>query len=157
MASDANGLYAELKGDLQALSSALFQFAEQQVRKRGAFLPFAAGLTKDGQVSLHAASPGKDFASSPEVLPLLHEGLRSAVAEQDLAAVGVCEWVKITPEDGKQTDAVKVLVEHSRGLSVAFYVSCRRKLFLGWQFDAMLVQPAAPEVKPLWKQDAAQQ
>ena len=127
------------------------------MRKRGAFLPFGAGLTKDGQVSLHAASPGKDAASSPEILPLLHEGLRSVVTEQDLSAVAVCEWVKITPEGGTQTDAVKVLVEHSRGLSVAFYMPCRRKLFRGWQFDAVFVRPAAPEVKPSWRQHAAQQ
>jgi hypothetical protein len=93
MVTDADRLYGELKGDLQALSSPLFQFAEQQVRKRGAFLPFGAGLTNQGRVSLHAASPGRDAASSPEVLSLLHEGLRSAVTEQDLSAVAVL-WLK---------------------------------------------------------------
>jgi hypothetical protein len=35
--ADSNALYSELKQDLQALSAPLIEFAEQQVRKRGAF------------------------------------------------------------------------------------------------------------------------
>ena len=155
--TDTDGLYHELRGELQALSSPLFEFAEQQVRKRGSFVPFGAGLTKDGEVSLHAASSGEDIVSSSAILPLLHEGLRSAVREHALAAVGVCEWVNITREGSQKSDAVKVLVEHERGLTVAFYVPCRRRLFRGWQFEAMFVRPADPEVRPAWRRDVAQQ
>jgi hypothetical protein len=155
--ADVDELYGELKEDLQALSSPLFGFAEHQVRKRGAFLPFGAALARSGEVTLHAASDGKEVASSTEILPILHEGLRSAAAANDSAAVAVCEWVKITPEGGEQTDAVKVLVEHERGLTIAFYVPCRRRVLFGWRFDAMFVKPAEPEVRPSWKRHAAQQ
>jgi hypothetical protein len=154
--TEFDALYGELKGDLQTLSSPLFEFAEQQVRKVGAFLPFGAALARNGKVSLHAASSGENVASSSEILPLLHEGLRSAVAEYDLSAVAVCEWVNITLEGGERSDAVKVLVEHERGLTIAFYVPCRRRALLGWRFDALFGKPADPEVKPSWKGNAAE-
>jgi hypothetical protein len=155
--ADVDELYGELKEELQALSSPLFGFAEQQVRKRGAFLPFGAALERSGEVTLHAATDGDEVTSSSELLPILHDGLRSAVGQRDSSAVAVCEWVKITPEGGEQTDAVKVLVEHERGLTIAFYVPCRRRALLGWRFDAMFVKSAAPEVRPLWKRHAVQQ
>ena len=155
--AEVDALYGELKGDLQALSSPLFGFAEQQVRKRGAFLPFGAALERNGEVTLHAASDGEEVTSSTEILPILHQGLRSAAAEHDSSAVAVCEWVKITPQGGEQTDAVKVLVEHERGLTIAFYVPCRRRALFGWRFDAMFVKPATPEVRPLWKRHPVQQ
>lgn len=149
--ADSDNLYGELKEQLQALSSPLFEFAEQQVRTRNAFLPFGAALARSGEVSLHAASASEDVTSPSEVLPILHEGLRSSVAEHDLSAVAVCEWVRITPDGGTATDAVKVLVEHERGLTVAFYVPCRRRVLFGWRFDAMFAKPAEPEVKPSWR------
>jgi hypothetical protein len=154
--ADRDELYGQLKGELQALSGPLFDFAEQQVRKRGAFLPFAAVLTRNRKVSLRAASSGKQTASNADILPVLHEGLREATTEHDLSAVAVCEWVKITPEGGQQTDAIKVLVEHERGLTVAFYMPCRRKPLFGWRFDGVFAKAADPEVRPRWKGDAAQ-
>jgi hypothetical protein len=155
--ADSDNLYGELKEELQALSSPLFAFAEQQVRRRNAFLPFGAALARNGEVNLHAAAAGEDVTSLAEVLPILHEGLRSSVAEQDLVAVAVCEWVRITPDGRAATDAVKVLVEHERGLTVAFYVPCQRRVLFGWRFDTMFAKPAEPEVKPSWKANAAQQ
>jgi hypothetical protein len=141
---DEGTLYDEAKPDLQAVSGPLFEFAEQQVQKRGAFLPFGATLEPDG-VALKAAATETEVASSDEVLPLLHEGLRSSLTS-DTRAVAVCEWVKITPTGGDQTDAVKVLVEHANGLCVAFYRPMRKKLLGKWQVGDMLVVAADPEV-----------
>jgi hypothetical protein len=145
---DADELYGELKSDFERLSSPLFEFAEQQVRKRGAFLPFGASLRRSGEIGFEAASTGEEVESGTEVLPILHEGLRASVAQGRVSAVAVCEWVKITPEGGKQTDAMKVLVEHECGLTIAFYVPNHKRMFGGWNFEAMFAQPAEPEVRP---------
>ena len=151
---DADALYAEIKPDLERISSPLFEFGEQQVRKRGAFLPFGASLTRSGEIGLKAASTGEEVESGVEVLPILHEGLRASVAQGGVSAVAVCEWVKITPEGGKQTDAMKVLVEHERGLTIAFYVPCHKRMFGGWVFEGMFALPAEPEVRP-WDDNPA--
>jgi hypothetical protein len=42
---------------------------------------------------------------------------------------------------------MKVLVEHRRGLTVAFYVPCEKKLLKGWQFKPMFAIETEPEVK----------
>lgn len=60
--------------------------------------------------------------------------------------MGICEWVKITRENVKQTDAMKVLVEHVRGLTVAFYVPCHKSIFGNGLFEGMFAQQAEPEV-----------
>ena len=118
---------------------------EQQVSKRGAYLPFGATLNAAGEIGLDAATSGAEFESTLEVLPLLHEGLRAQAEQEDVVAVAVCEWVTITT-DGTQTNAMKVLIEHRRGLTVAFYVPCDKKLFKGWQFKPMFAIEAEPEV-----------
>jgi hypothetical protein len=151
--TDAAALFTERKPDIERVSEPLFRFAEGQVRKRGAFLPFGATMTMAGNVSPNAAAPEMDVASSADVLPLLHDGLRAAATAEDSVAIAVCEWVKITPEGGRQTDAIKVLVEHRRGLTVALYLPCKSSL-LGWRLGDMLVKVAEPEVKP-WSDGAA--
>ena len=138
-------LYTQARDDLQAIVGPLFEFAEQQVQKRNAFLPFGASLDSKG-VSMAAADIGSDRATSEEVLPLLHDGLRSV--RPDTRAIAVCEWVTITPADGSPTDAIKVLVEHANGLTVAFCLPMRKKTLGKWQSGEMISVAADPEVKP---------
>ena len=152
--ADKEALYEELKNDLDRIVGPLFELGEQHIRKHNTFLPFGATLLESGQVGLEAATSGEEIESSIEVLPVLHDGLRSRVQEGGVSAIAICEWVHITLEGGRQTDAMKVLVEHERGLTVAFYVPCHENFLSGWQFEAMFVQPAEGEVCP-WDTDTA--
>jgi hypothetical protein len=153
---DQQALYEELSDDLDRLIGPLFGFGEQQIRKRGQFLPYGATLLQSGEIGLEAATSGEEFESTIEILPVLHDGLRERVKEGGIAAIAVCEWVNIALTDGKRTDAIKVLVEHERGLTVAFYIPCHKSFIGGWQFGEMFVQPAEPEIGP-WMSDRADQ
>ena len=145
-----DALFAELKPQIEALADPLFGASETLVRKRGGFLPHGAVLEADGQVRLMMAAP--DDLGAPvapaEVLPRLHEALRADASEHQLMAIAVCEDVTITPPEQKQTKAVKVLVEHRRGLTVALYLPWRRKLFGGYIFGQVIALSAQPEVRP---------
>lgn len=110
------------------------------------FLPFGAALSRTGEVAIKGAATDQDVACSTDVLPIVHDGLRMEAASGTTVAVAVCEWVKITPEGNPQTDAIKVLVEHVRGLCVAFYLPCHRRLFRGWQFGEIMAVPAKSEI-----------
>jgi hypothetical protein len=147
--SSVDSLYSSLKPEIEALASPLFDASELFVRNRGAFLPHGAVLTQGGEVRLVAAAPA-DFEtralSATEVLPLLHQALQAAAIKEGAVAVAVSEDVTITPEGQKPTKAIKVLVEHKRGLTVALYLPFHRKLLKGYVFGAMLVLPASPEV-----------
>lgn len=139
-------LYDEAKPDCQVLVDVLLGFAVRQMNKRGGFAPFGAALDASAGIELHAAYAGSDAATSAEVLPVLQEGLRRSLSP-GMRAVAMCDWVKITPAGSRQTDAAKVLVEHSNGLSVAFYLPMTKRLFGRWKTGEMIVQPARAEIR----------
>ena len=147
---DTDALFRELKPDVEQLAQPLFEASSNFVKAKGAFLPHGAVLTVGNEVRLvMAVPPGEDRAvSTLEILPLLHEALRQAGGTEQLRAVAVCEDVRITLEGQNQESAVKVLLEHRRGLCVALYMPFHKRAFLGYGFDEIVVQPASPEVSP---------
>jgi hypothetical protein len=149
---DEQQLFDAARDDLQAICDFLMGFAEGQVRDCGAFLPFGVSMDTSGKLTAEAASDGEDQSTATEILPLLHEGLRTKEPSQ-VRAVGVCEWVKITPEGGSQTDAIKVLVEHTNGLTVAFYLPMKKKMLGKWEAGELMLVGAEPEVG-LWSRPA---
>ncbi|MHC4983285.1 MAG: hypothetical protein ACYTF6_08985 [Planctomycetota bacterium] len=150
---DPDQLYAELKPEIQSLAEPLFGASEALVRKRGSFLPHGAVLTEQGETRLiMAGTEGFEgrSVSSIEVLPALHEALRATAREGGVRAVAVCEDVTITPEGQKKTRAIKVLVEHQRGLCVGLYLPYRRKILGAYVFGDVFARSATPEVLA-WK------
>jgi len=144
---DFDSLYKELKADFDQLVGPLFELAEQHVLKSDGFYPFGATLERSGAVGLDAAWTGEERPDANELLELLHDGLRMTAKKGEVAAVAVCEWVKITVDGGRQADAMKVLVEHERGLSVAFYVPCHKQVSHNWHFEGMFARQVEPEIK----------
>lgn len=149
--SGTDNLYAELKPQMSKLANPLFELSEIFLHKSGNFLPHAAILTTDGQVQLVAAAPdGKaNKTNSVEVLPILHEGLRRQATEKSCQAVAVAENVTITLEGQRPTQAIKVLFEHQRGLTVALYLPFFKKFLRGYSFGKLFSMEANPEVN-LW-------
>jgi hypothetical protein len=139
-------LYAELKGDIAALADPLFDLSEKLLHNQDNFLPHGAVLTGENEVKLVAATNGKDVATSVEVLPILHDGLRQQARELELKAIGVAENVTVTLEGQRPSKAVKVLVEHKRGLTVALYLPFEKKLLRGYVTGPTFSKLATPEV-----------
>jgi hypothetical protein len=147
--SDADALYRELKPDVERLADPLFDVSRKFVKKSGAFLPHGATLTAGGEVRLMMAVPPgfeERDVSSVEILPALQDALRQAAGEDGISALAVCEDVRITLEGASETAAIKVSIEHRRGLSVALYMPYRRRLFR-YAFGEITARPAEPEVR----------
>lgn len=145
-------IYAAVKAELGALARPLFEKSEQLLRERGDFLPHAAVLSPDGKVSLLGAMCiTKDgFANSWHILPMVHDGLRSMANERALAAVGVAERVDAIPGAGAMR-AVKVLLEHQRGLAIAFYMPFAKAETGEFNFGRMVTLFTESEVNA-WNQ-----
>jgi hypothetical protein len=78
--SRADALYAELKADVWRLADPLFRASQRFVENMGEFLPHGAVLSASGEVRLVMAAPDgfeTRLVSPVEVLPLLHQALRS--------------------------------------------------------------------------------
>jgi hypothetical protein len=150
---DFDSRFRELGGDVEELANPLFDLAQMLLRKHGDFLSVGMVLDSRGESKFIGASNDEEFASSVEILPILHDAIRATAAQEEIRAVAVCEWVKITPPGEVQTDAIKVLVEHVRGLTVALYLPSRKSLFGGWKFGEVQAMPAEPEVEPWRRRD----
>lgn len=149
-------LYSELKPDIGLVAGELFALSETFLRKNGNFLPHGAVLTEEGKIKLVAAAPEttNDQTNSVAVLPLLHDGLRQISREVSLRAIGVAESVTVTLEGKRPTEAIKVLLEHKRGLTVALYLPFEKRILRGYVMGSQFSVQAAPEVNA-WAQSAA--
>lgn len=124
-----NALYDELKLGIGTITGQLFELSKSLLMEHGNFLPHAAAmLTEEGQVILVAGAPEspEGLTNFTEVLPLLHAGPRHGARERSLKAVGVAENVTVTLPDQKATQAIKVLFEHKRGLTIGMYLPFKR-------------------------------
>jgi hypothetical protein len=142
-------LYSALAADLQAVSQPLFEFGEERVRERGAFLPVGAKLDDTGQVGLLTAISAGESATHEDVLPMLLEGLAHAATDTSVVAVATLEWVRISRGGNVEQPAIKVQVHHRRGLAVTFYVPAARGSLGEWSFGGMIAKLSAGLV-PLW-------
>lgn len=142
--------YAAIRPDLGKLATPLFEHSESLLRERGYFLPHAAVLDADGKVALLGAicsTPG-GFADSTHILPMLHQGLRSIALERALTAVAVAENVSVSAPDGSTTQAIKVLVEHAEGVSMAFYLPFSETAPGAYEFHASFCHFVDAEIQP---------
>lgn len=146
MSNDA--LYQELKIEVQELIDALFGMSEMLLRKHGNFLPNGAVLRSGGAIAHVAVDPFKedDLATSEEILPLLHDALRAEVAASLVQAVGLAENVTVTRQGERPTEAIKISLEHRRGLSIALYLPFEKRLFRGYKLGEVFWRHVAPEV-----------
>jgi hypothetical protein len=119
--NDEEELYGEVKTDVRALAQPLFELSEKALRERGSFLPHAAALT-EGKIRLMGAmcNTASGVANSTHIMPLIRQGLRSMAHERPVTAIGVAETVTTTP-DGQSQQAIKVLLDHPRGLTMSLF------------------------------------
>ncbi len=136
-------LYEEQFLEATPLFEAIFDLSSAFVTKRGNFLPHGGYLDRTGQIALCSAAPENENTNSTEILPLLHDGLREQTSEWSTLAVAVSESVFLGEN---RTPAIKVLVEHRDGMTLALYKTWSKRLLRGPVFGEMFTSDAAPEV-----------
>ena len=147
-------LYSDVKPDLGAIADPLIELSGRFLRERGNFLPHAAVLTQEGKVTLVGAMCNRsDGVADPNYIkPLLRDGLKSMAHETSLKAVGVAERVTVNQSGGKPVRAIKVLLEHRQGVSVAFYMPFSNEDSGDYVFGKTFSVPANSEIN-VWDND----
>jgi hypothetical protein len=147
--TDEEELYGEVKPDVRALALPLFELSEKALRERGSFLPHAAALT-EGKVRLVGAmcNTANGIANSTHIKPLLRQGLRTMALERPVTAVGVAETVTFTPDGQAPSQAIKVLLEHHRGLTMALYLPFAQDTSGDIKFGSTKSMFVPPEMNP---------
>jgi hypothetical protein len=143
-------LYAELKSDVVAIADPLFEHSRKRLEASDDFLPHAAVLNTDGKVVLIGAMTGSrnGQANAGHILPMVHAGIRQMSREKVLVAFGIAQNVTLTRGD-MPMQAIKVQLEHERGLSVALFLPFYKSKEGEYYFGESFVAPANPELN-LW-------
>lgn len=143
-------LYDELKADVAALADPLFDHSQKRLQAAGDFLPHAATLCPEGKVVMMGAMTGTrgGQANSEFVLSLVVKGIRQVSREKVLTAAAIAENVSLM-RGGMPLQAIKVLVEHERGLAVAMFLPYHHTDGGEYYFGEAFVTPA-PAVLKLW-------
>jgi hypothetical protein len=143
-------LYTELKTDVVAIADPLFEHSQKRLRGSGDFLPHAAVLDAEGKVVLIGAMTGSKNgqANATQILPMVHGGIRQMAREKVLVAFGIAQNVTLTRGD-MPMQAIKVQLEHERGLSVALFLPFHESAEGEYYFGESFVTPATPELN-LW-------
>lgn len=128
---------------IKPLAEAMFGISIELVTRNGNFLPHGGALSMTHSVSYIAGMPDNEITNSTEVLPLVHEALRQETAKFTIRAVAVSENVFI----GKnRTPAIKVLIEHRDGLTIAMYQPFRKRFLRSPVFDDVQVISTEAEI-----------
>ena len=143
-------LYAELTADVVAIADPLFDHSRKRLQAKDDFLPHAALLSAEGKVVLMGAMTGSrdGQASAEHILPMLLNGVRQVSREKVLTAIGIAENVSLTRGDTSM-QAIKVLLEHERGLTVAMFLPFHKADTGEYHFGEAFVTPAPPALN-LW-------
>jgi len=129
--------------EIRPLVETMFEISSSFVSMQGNFLPHGGFLDLGGKVNLCAAGPENDETDALEVLPLLHEGLRQQTSQWETSAIAVSESVFIGE---RMNPAIKVLIEHRNGLTLAFYQTWRKRFLRSPKMGEIKIHPADPEV-----------
>lgn len=114
MASWRESVDETAQEDLDALLARALPFATQCLVRDGGFLPFAAGITSDGQGFFLGTEPAKDGGRTEAVIADCYAAL--AAQREDLRAAVVVSDVRLAGPGG---DAIHLAVEHSIGFALS--------------------------------------
>lgn len=114
--------------DIDQLLNALIPFAQQQLAKRGGFLPFGASMVIDGKIRLNAGYDGEPTTAG-SLIQLLTEAFRRDAAAGSIRAAALCFDARtIPPGQTEKTDAICVSLEHQDGEAADIFVPYKK----GW-------------------------
>ena len=147
---------AESRPDLDGLVAALLPLAEDQLRKRPTFAPFAASVATDGNVTLAMAYDDAEALTTNVLISMLEEGLRAQATTRKIRACGICYDGRLRPASGgNPQDAVLINLEHERGEALQIARPYSRRPLRGIAFAEIIALPATPSIFLSTSDDAA--
>src|SRR6266404_5687271 len=101
------------------LLSAVIPIAQAMLKDLGAFIPFGAFITRDGEVQLAGGEGGPSHLYTEEIVEMYLEAYREAAAVGDFTSTALRVDVRVhVPGKLEKTDAIQIMLEHSGGESL---------------------------------------
>jgi hypothetical protein len=113
------------------------------LKKRGAFYPFAATVTPDGDLKPLAIDSGDETPQPKVLLDQFSEVLRNLASDGEAIATALCfdSLVSAGGDEKRKKDSIAVALEHSNGESAVVCLPYRKKFFGGYSYDPLIAVP----------------
>jgi hypothetical protein len=124
--------------DLDRLLSFCLPFAQEMLKKRDEFYPFAATVLINGELNPLAINSGEEHPSAKKMIDELTGVLKHNSAKGELQAAAICYDGRVTVQSDEKKDAITVFLEHSNGESVTIYLPYSKKFLRGYQYEPII-------------------
>src|SRR5467141_3632757 len=95
--------------DFDKLLSAVIPIAQAMLKDLGAFIPFGAFTTRDGEVQLAGGAGDPTHLETEEIVEMYLEAFREAARDGNFTSTALCVDVRIhVPGEVEKTDAIQI-------------------------------------------------
>ena len=133
--------------DFDKLLSAVIPIAQAMLKDLGAFIPFGAFITRDGEVQLAGGQGDPSHLETGEIVQMYLEAFREAAGDGNFTSTALCVDVRIhVPGELEKTDAIQIRLEHSGGEALNTFMPYEKQAESDITYAPLFATPADPRV-----------
>jgi len=143
--------------DFDRLLSAVIPIAQAMLKNLGAFIPFGAFITRDGEVQLAGGEGDPSHFETQEIVEIYLEAFREAAGDGNFTSTALCVDVRVhVPGKLAKTDAIQIMLEHSGGESLNAFMPYEKHDLSDISYAPLFATPSDPRVFIKLASDKAQ-
>jgi hypothetical protein len=136
-----------LNPDFDRLLSAVIPIAQAMLKDLGAFIPFGAFITSDGEVQLAGGEGNPSHLETAEIVEMYLEAFREAAGEGSFTSTALCVDVRIhAPGALEKTDAIQIMLENSGGEALNAFMPYEKQAQADIAYAPLFATSADPRV-----------
>ena len=133
--------------DFDKLLSAVIPIAQRMLKDLGAFIPFGAFITKDGELQLAGGEGNPSHLETEEIVEMYLDAYRQAAGDGNFTATVLCVDVRVqVPGKLEKTDAIQIMLEHSGGEALDAFMPYEKQAPPEITYAPIFATPADPRV-----------
>ena len=133
--------------DFDKLLNAVIPIAQAMLKDLGAFIPFGAFITREGELQLAGGEGDPSHLDTAEIVEMYLEAFREAAALGSFTTTALCVDVRIhVPGKLEKTDAIQIMLEHSGGEALNAFMPYEKHEQAEISYVPLFSIPAEPQV-----------
>src|SRR5712692_1073934 len=133
--------------DFEKLLSAVIPIAQRMLKDLGAFIPFGAFTTKEGEVQLAGGQGDPSHLQPQDIVDMYLDAYREAASRGDFTATALCVDVRVhLPGKLEKTDAIQIMLEHSGGEALNAFMPYQKQANSRITYAPLFATPSDPRV-----------
>jgi len=133
--------------DLNKLLSAVIPIAQAMLKDLGAFIPFGAFITRDGEVQLAGGEGDPSHFETEEIVEMYLEAFRQEAGDGNFTSTALCVDVRVqVPGKLEKTDAIQIMLEYSGGEALNAFMPYEKHEQSDIRYAPLFATPSDPRV-----------